>query len=95
MKDKLITGLLIGFGAPIVGYYLIVGIMAIIDVLLDKKDVFILLRPSTHYLLALAFNIPAVNWVNNRYMSRTVRGIVMATLVYAGLWLWQFYSTLM
>ncbi len=92
MKDKLLIGLLAGLLIPFVGYYLITGLLAIVALFLQGTDMMVLLRPSTHYLLSIAWNIIAVNMANRRYMTRTVQGIVFATLIYSGIWLWKFYS---
>ncbi len=94
-NDTIWMGLLLGLVGPLIGYYLIIGILSIVDVLLDSKDIFILFQPRTHYLLAIAFNLLTVNWANKQYRTRTVRGIVTATLLYAFLWLWMFYKLML
>ena len=89
--DRWIVGFVVGLVVPVVGYAVMYLVVETINELLDEGLPRFFLRPRTHYLLALAFNIVPVHWANDRYYTNVVRGLVSATMLYAAVWLWLFY----
>ena len=87
-KDSFIVALIAGFCVPVIGY-------AIIMIVFEQLNNFdatsvIALRPNTHALLAISFNIILIQIAKRRSWNESIRGIVFATLILSGVWFWKY-----
>ena len=87
-KDSFLVALLAGFCVPVIGY----AIIMIVFEQLNNIDSTSLtaIRPNTHALLAIAFNIILIQIAKKRQWNDSIRGIVFATIILAGIWFWKY-----
>ena len=90
-KDHILIGLLIGAVIPFVAYAII---LIIVETLQNsgaiRMDSFEGKYNRTMGLIALCFNIIPMNIFKKRYQINSMRGIIISTLAWAGVWLWYF-----
>ncbi len=92
-NDNILMGLMIGATFPVLGYFLIEmifdfltnkGLMDAVSAGTSAK------RLRTLALMALCCNIIPIQFLNNRYNKATLKGVLIATFIYAGMWLINF-----
>lgn len=91
-KDSLIVGVLLGLAVPFVGYALILTLfeqLAATDWLSSETRT-ITFRARTIAVLAICLNIIPFKYYQKQWYQTTMRGIVIATLLYVGVWLFNF-----
>lgn len=91
-RDKLLIGLVIGLVVPFVGYAIIAMILDAIQTsesMIDSRLNFDF-QTRTLSLLALALNLLPMRYFMNNYANKALRGLVLATMVYGGVWLYYF-----
>lgn len=89
-KNKIWVGLIVGFLIPLVG-------LAVLELILEQLDEIILqqarnklsetFKDRTLYLIAITLNILPFRWYNKRKKILSMRGMVVATTVYAIAWM--------
>ena len=95
-KDSLIAGLILGVFIPFVGYALILEIY-------DQLDAADLIsgfgsgdfRRRTSALLGLCMNLVPFAFFNRKRFFYSMRGIMIPTIIYAGVWFFYFGSKIM
>ena len=87
-KNSLIFGLMAGFLLPIIGYGLLKGMFWILSRLVnsDYGD----WRERTITLLAICFTLIAFNYFKNHKLEDSMRGVIIPTVIYGGLWVYFF-----
>ncbi|MEY4905670.1 MAG: hypothetical protein RLZZ292_3485 [Bacteroidota bacterium] len=79
-KNNLFIGLLLGFALPFVGYAIF---------LMTLRDL-LHFRPQTCAIIALCINALVLQWFKKRRYDESMRGVVIATSVYALAWFYLF-----
>lgn len=96
-NDKLWIGLLIGLVLPFVGYAILLMVLEQLgasDSLADSRLNFNF-RTRTLSLLALALNLIPLRFFSKRRASKALRGLVLATLAYGVVWVYNFGQQLL
>lgn len=93
-KDHVVIGLILGLLVPAVGYGIILFVYEQLDGLgiTDAAGMGDLYRQRTVGLLAIATNIIPINIFKRRYQLNNMRGIMLATMVYAIIWIALYYK---
>jgi hypothetical protein len=91
-KDSIILGVFLGLAIPFVGYALILTLFEQIAAAewLNPETRTISFRSRTIAVLAICLNIIPFKIYQKRWQENTMRGIIIATLVYVGVWVYQF-----
>lgn len=91
-KNKLIVGLLLGVLIPVVGYFLLTGLYALLEQAgwVSSSGFRPMFRERTMGIIAIALNAVLLNYFQKKYFFNAVRGIVIAICVFVGLWLYLF-----
>lgn len=95
-RDSIILGILIGLAVPFVGYALFLTFfeqLAAADWLSTETRT-ISFRTRTTAVLAIFLNIIPFKIYQKRWNMTTMRGIIIATLLYVGVWLYYFSGEL-
>ena len=96
-NNNILMGLLIGATVPIIGYFCIEtifdlltkeGIMDEVSASTGGK------RTRTMALIGICFNIIPLQIIKSRAFGAIIKGIVFATVIYAGLWVFYFKGSL-
>ncbi|MFK7773058.1 MAG: hypothetical protein AB8F94_13005 [Saprospiraceae bacterium] len=95
-KDSLIAGLLLGFFIPFVGYAVVLEIY-------DQLDAAEIIsgfgtgefRRRTSALLGLCMNLIPFAMFNRKRFFYSMRGIMIPTIIYAGIWFFYFGSKIL
>jgi len=95
-KDSLIAGLLLGVFIPFVSYALVLEIY-------DQLEAADLIsgfgtgdfRRRTSALLGLCFNLIPFALFNRKKFHQSMRGIMIPTIIYAGVWFFFFGSKIL
>lgn len=91
-KDSLLLGIFLGLAIPFVGYAIILTLfeqLAATEWLsVDTRT--ITFRARTIAVLAICLNIIPFKIYQKKWHHTTMRGVMIATLVYVGVWLFQF-----
>lgn len=85
--NKIIIGLLIGLAVPFVGYAILLILLeqlAGIDSLSDLNFDF---KSRTTALLAIALNLIPLRFFRNQRANQGIRGLLVATMLYAIAWI--------
>jgi hypothetical protein len=95
-KDSLIAGLLLGVFIPFVGYAVVLEIYD----QLDAADVISGFgagdfRRRTSALLGLCMNLIPFAIFNRKRFFHSMRGIMIPTIIYAGIWFFYFGSKIL
>ena len=91
-KDSLILGVFLGLAVPFVGYALILTLFEQLAATewLSAETRTISFRARTIAVLAICLNIVPFKYYQKQWYQATMRGVMMATLIYVSLWLYQF-----
>ena len=94
--DKIWIGLLSGLVVPFVGYAVLLQILEYLGSSSMMQDTIFNFdfRPRTLALLAIALNLLTLRYFKHRGGEQTIRGIVFATLIYAGCWFYYYGANL-
>jgi hypothetical protein len=96
-NDKLWIGLAVGLVVPFVGYALLLMILEMLgeNEALAATDLNFDFRTRTVALLALALNMIPINIFRRQRADRSMRGLIIATFIYGGIWLFFFGQQLL
>ena len=91
-RDSIILGILVGLAIPFVGYAILLTILEQVAELdfLSSETRTISFRSRTVAVLAICLNIIPFKMYQRRWRQTTMRGIVIATMIYVGVWLYWF-----
>lgn len=91
-RDNLLFGLAIGLAVPFVGYALLLVIYEQLEAAgaLSSSGFSVNFRQRTVALVAICLNLVPLSYFQRRYMTRSLRGLVLATLVLGVGWFWYF-----
>ena len=90
-------GLLVGATVPVIGFFLLEQIFhlltsaGVVDEVTAGSST---RRERTLALLAIACNLPFVQFLKSRIYDRFVRGILIATFIFSAAWFIHYYSSL-
>jgi len=95
-KDSLILGILLGLAVPFVGYAIILMIFEQIGASewLNSEARTITFRARTIAVLAICLNIIPFRFYQKQRYEASMRGVIVATMIYVGLWMFKFSSHL-
>ena len=95
-KDSLILGILLSLAVPFVGYAVILMIFEQIGASewLNSEARTITFRARTIAVLAICLNIIPFRFYQKQRYEASMRGIILATMIYVGLWMFKFSSHL-
>ena len=99
-NDNFWVGFMIGAIVPVVGYLIIGSVFDFLSARGIMDEVTVSTggqRQRTVLLLSIAFNLLSVNILSkvNRRGSMAIKGVVTATFIYAGYWVYMYYSILL
>jgi len=92
-NDNILMGILIGATVPVIGYFFIEIIFQFLTDkgLMDSATAGSMgKRQRTLALMGICCNIIPIQFLNSRYNNKTLKGVLVATFIYAGLWLFNF-----
>ena len=91
-KNSLPIGLLIGLLLPLIGYLVFTGIFVGLENIgwMSDSGFRPKFRERTVGIIALALNAIALNYFQKRYYFNSVRGVVIMTAIFIGLWLYLY-----
>ena len=91
-KNALPVGLMVGLFLPLLGYLLLSGIYEGLEMLgwVSDSGFRPKFRERTIGIISLALNAIALNYYQKRYYYNSVRGIVITTILWVGLWLYLY-----
>lgn len=90
--DKIIVGLLTAFAVAFVAYALLLQVEELMS---DAYPSFSAFNERSLALLAICLNVLPMNYFRRRYRNKSLRGLVIGTMLLAGIWFYQFGSDLM
>lgn len=95
-KNSLATGLLLGIVTPVLGFGIVYGIFELMVTagVMDPAGSGDEKRLRTILIFAVCANIYWVRKYNQPYTLNTLRGVVIATMIYSAVWFIYFYNTL-
>lgn len=95
-KDSLILGIFMGLAIPFVGYAVILMIFEQIGASewLNSEARDITFRARTIAVLAVCLNILPFRYYQKQFYQSSMSGVVFATLIYVGLWMFKFSANL-
>jgi len=85
-KNSLLTGLLAGLLVPVLGYFLIFGLLQGLTILRDSAVISENFRERTLFLVSICFNLIPLQVFQIRRWPESVRGVVLVTGLYALTW---------
>ena len=92
-ESSFVNGFIVGVLVPLAAYVLLTAIMQGIDAYLGTPDEPLFstgFRYRTFALVAIGLNAIPMNIANKKRQTNTMRGIVIPTSIFIGLWLWKF-----
>ena len=91
-KDSLLLGLFLGLAVPFIGYALILTLFEQLAATewLSSDTRTITFRARTIAVLAICLNVIPFRYYQKQWYQTTMRGVMIATLLYVGLWLFKF-----
>ncbi|MEM1122562.1 MAG: hypothetical protein AAGJ18_19115 [Bacteroidota bacterium] len=91
-KDSIILGIFLGLAVPFVGYAVILTLFEQLAATewLSSETRTITFRARTMAVLAICLNIIPFKYYQKQWSYTTMRGVMIATLIYVGVWLFQF-----
>lgn len=91
-KNSLPIGIIVGVLLPIIGYIIFYGIYEGLEIIGWVSDGGFRpkFRERTIGIIALALNAIALNYYQKRYYFNSVRGVVVTTAVWIGVWLYLY-----
>ena len=93
----LVKGMLVGLLLPIMGFLVVKFIFSVLvhfGLLAEVTDSITERRLRTISLLAICFNLIPIQFIKKRKAMNLIRGIVLATLIFAAIWIWKFRESL-
>lgn len=81
--DKIVTGLLVSFVVAFIAYALLLQAQDWIGSQAGRPLAF---QERTIALIALCFNLLPMNYFRRRYQNKSLRGLVLGTMILAGAW---------
>lgn len=95
-KNSIFIGLLLGLAIPLVGFatFKMLSEQLIHLEFLGEETRTIHIRERTLALLAICLNLIPFNLFQKRRSEDSMRGVMLATLIYAAVWGYFFISTL-
>ena len=95
--DKVWIGILAGLLAPIFWYFIWLSIYDGIETMgwIEPGAIGDNFRQRTSALVAICLNILPLQIFKTQYMDRAMRGIVFPTVLYVGVWLYFFASSVL
>ena len=88
--DKFWFGLIVGLCFPIVSYGILLTVIDFADQQILPPDVMISqdFRERTLSVIAICFNLIPFHFYQRKYADNTMRGMVIPTVMFVGLWFW-------
>jgi len=93
-NDSVLIGFMIGVTVPVLGYWVIENIFAILtdQGIMDATTISTIgKRSKTLALLGICCNIIPSQYASSRRYVSVMKGIILATLIYAACWAAHFY----
>ncbi|MEM9259164.1 MAG: hypothetical protein AAGA62_05920, partial [Bacteroidota bacterium] len=90
--DHLLTGLLTALIVSVLGYYLLNMVAGWISESATRPIAF---QERTLALIALCLNLVPMNIFRKIYHNKSLRGLVLGTMILAGVWFFQFGQELL
>ncbi len=93
-NDSILLGILLGATFPIIGYLATEAIFELLTQqgIMDEITASVSgKRQRTMALIAICFNILPLNFLNSRYTSKTLRGVLIVTFLFCFLWVGHFF----
>ena len=97
-QNNVISGLLWGLVIPIIGVAVLMMIdetIADMNILLPNDAIYPGQKRRTLFLLGICLNLIPFQLYRNRRMDKALRGVGMATMIYAAAWFAYFASEFM
>lgn len=90
-RNALWFGLVFGFALPFAGYGVLLMLSEKLEALLfpGRQLPEPLFDAATLQVMAICLNLIPLHYYNKRYFIKTMRGILIATMVYALLWVFN------
>lgn len=88
--DKFWIGGLVGLAIPFVGYAIILIVLEQLSDVDSLSNLNFDFRTRTLGLLAIALNIIPIQLFTKKRANQGVRGVVVISMIYAAVWLFQF-----
>lgn len=96
-KNALWVGLLLGLCVPLVGYALLLTIFEQLELtgILSRQGLSPKFRERTLSIVAICLNVLLLNYyMRRRFFNHTIQGIVIATVICVGIWVYSFWKYL-
>ena len=95
--DQVWVGILVGLLAPIFWYFIWLSLYDAIETMgwIEPGGISEDFRQRTSALVAVCLNILPLQIFKTHYMDRSMRGIVFPTVLYVGVWLYFFASSVL
>ena len=95
--DQVWIGVIAGLAAPIFWYFIWLSLYDAIETMgwIEPGGISEDFRQRTSALVAICLNILPLQIFKNRYLDRSMRGIVFPTVFYVGVWLYFFASSVL
>ncbi len=88
-KNSIVIGLVLGILLPILGYGLLKGLFWVLSQAVNSD--YSGWRERTITLLAICFNLIPFNYYKKKkYFTNSMRGVVVPTVIFGGLWVYYF-----
>ena len=92
-ENSFINGFIVGLILPLLAYVILTALMQGLDFVMGNADDPMFstgFRQRTFALVALGLNAIPMNIAFNRKQTDTMRGIVIPTTIFIGLWIWYY-----
>lgn len=93
-NDSVLIGFMIGVTVPVLGYWVIENVFTILTdqgIMDEVTGSTFGKRGKTLALLAICCNIIPSQYANGRRYVNVMKGVILATLIYAAFWAAHFY----
>lgn len=96
LKDKFIIGLLVAIACPVAAYGILLAGLDLLETsgIIAKSNFASDFATRTLSLVAIGCNAFFMQYFNNRRMTNAMRGMVLPTMIMAGIWLYVHYDIL-
>lgn len=96
LKDKFIIGFLVAIACPVAAYGILLTLIDLLDTMqiIPKSNFASDFNTRTLSLVAIGCNVFFMQYFNRRRMINAMRGMVIPTMVMAGIWLYMHYDML-
>ena len=91
-RNNFWIGLAVGICLPVMAYGVLLTLSDFVDESLLSADVSISrgFRERTLSLIAICCNLLPFHLFNRRYADQSMRGMILPTVLYVGVWFWMF-----